>query len=476
MKKIIVLGLIGLILVNALPSNYGGTTKSDYLLFIPDSVEEYHYDAPNGTYIKIMDAGMEYNLTFSKYSENISVVLYSPEYLEGIRNRSTYYEWRYLNGNFEDVEYGKYINRSACSVFINESGERIAFHIAIYSKADGARKDGHGAIWHLRIKSDGNTEIEDNIYVREAIAGMGASGNEFSFRVKPETNYQTYIEDTYHHESFRLWNAGNIPLDMTRKFEPYSPIINITNIDEIYLPKEGKRCNVTILPMYWTPQVIEIKERIIGKPLHVFSGEQITFNTSLSIPIHITIKISREGFDIIKAGNAYLQYEYHSEAINASFNQVLSFDLYLTGNGSAKVTVLPDKLMIIGIYHHGKWHNQSSTMSESVDFQLNGNEEFIRVAVKCYMENTMAKLKYGLTQENESEDSSYTYISVGKAPIPSENSRNSGINPVGLGIAVGFMVLMAVALGYHELKRRREKDKSKEEYPAAKGGKKRSRK
>jgi hypothetical protein len=471
MKKIVALVLVSVVFMNMFPMETDaleGHNSEDYLLFIPDWREEWH----DG--MKIMDAGMEYNLTFSRYSDNITVILYS-ERNNHTRNRTYYYEWRYSNGNFSDVLYGRYINKSACSVFKNKSGDRVSFHIAIYSRADGAI-DANGTTWHLIVKSMYDVTIDDLIYVRRSIVDISQSGAEFVFKVNPDTEYSNYIGDIYNHGSFVLRNGGNIPIYIKRDFDPYLSIINVTNIDRIFGPGEKKRCNVTLKPLYWDAQILNIEEKIIAIPLHVFSGEQITFNTTLSFPLKITIKVSEEGFDIIKAGKAYLQYRYYGRPIEADFNETLAFDLYLSGNGSADLSILPDELQIVGVYYHGKWHNRTSGHPTDINFDLNGKEEHVKVAVRCYIENITAKLKYRLKQGNFSEDSSYTYIKVGKAPFKKNSKEKLEINQIGLAIAVIFIILLFSIPVHNSLKSRREKDKNKEEYQRHKGRKKRSRK
>ncbi len=458
------LAIISLILLSFLVTGPGAAENS-YSLFIPECQEQYHSG------IKVMVAGVEHNLTLYRASENITVVLYSPGYLRGVKNESTYYRWRYLNGMFYDLEYGKYINLSSSSVF----RDMISFHIGIYSRAEGTREGEDGAIWRLIISTPEGTLVDDEIYVERAVASLALSTPDFEFRAEP---FSTGTISPEFNNSFRTRNTGNVPLFLTGYFDKMGDRFVTTNMSILLRPGEEVAHQIYLVALPWSPQVFSVKEHIKGLPRHIMQTENINFIQAPSTTVRITVKVVRPGFDIIDIGSAKLQYERGPKV--AEFNQVLKLRLFLTGNGSANLTISPQKLLIKGIYYRGVWHNSTISSPKSIGFELvEGEEEEIVVSVQCYKEKVSARLSYQISAAGKS-GSAYTDIVVGKAPeVPVIGSSGYGINEIGVGIALGFIVLIAAFIVYHRISSRkiegREKDKNKEEYPPPNRKKKRNR-
>jgi len=434
------------------------TRAGDYSLFIPDCNEQYNHS------MKVLVAGVEHNLTFQRTSDDITVTIYSDGYFSGgVKNESTYYRWHYANGNFSDEEYGKYINRSSCALF----GDKISFHIGIYSRAEGARTHEQGAQWHLTIKSNNEVFIEDNIFVENATAGLGLSTPEFEFRVEPfsEGNIGPTVKDY----NFRTMNTGNVPLFLTASYDKMSDIFETTNMSIILKPGDTVRHSIYLKALPWSPQIFSVTEHVRGIPLHLMRTENMNFISSPMGQVHIAVKVVRQGFNIIDIGPANLQYERGPQV--ADYNEERIFRCFLNGNGTVDFTLSPSKLLIKGVYYEGTWHNDTEGSSPlTVAFSLKEKmEEEIKISVKFYRENTNARLSYRLESGNKT-GSAYTDIVVGKAPsvITEGGEPSFGINMVGVAIALVFVALIATFVIYNTVRERRnrerENDKNKEEY------------
>lgn len=442
----------------------------DYSLFIPDSTEQYN----NG--MKVMVAGMEHNLTFNKFSENITVIMYSNGYFsEGFKNESTYYRWRYLDGNFYDLEYGKYINTSSSALF----ADKISFHIGIYSRAEGAGYHENGAQWHFIVKSGDETVIEDDIFVENATAGLGLSTPEFEFRVEPFSGGS--VGPSVKDYRFRTMNTGNVPLFLTGSYDNMGELFETTNMSIILKPGDEVYHSIFLRALPWSPQIFSVTEHIRAVPLHIMSTENVNFISSPVGQVHISVKVVRNGFNILEVGGANLQYEQGPQV--AEYNEIRTFRCFLNGNGSVKLTLTPSRLLIKGVYYGGKWHNDTDGSSPvNIDFSLkDGIEEEVRISVKFYKENTNARLSYRIENGGKT-GSAYTDIVVGKAPAVIKEEDGSGlrINTVSVVIAVIFIALIAGFVIYHGIRERknreRENDKNDTGYRTKNMSKKRKKK
>ncbi len=441
---------------------------NDYLLFIPECEEQYESG------IKVMVAGIEHNLTFYRPSENITVILYSQGYLEGTKNETTYYRWGYRDGNFYDMEYGKYINLSSSAVF----RDKIAFHIGISSKAEGAGRDENGALWHLQIKSGESTITEDDIFVEKMDAGIALRRAEFEFRVEPFSGGRVYPD--YNH-TFLSINKGNVPLFLTGYYDKMGDIFVTTNMSIVLRPEGQTNSEVEhevyLKALPWSPQVFSVIEHLRAIPLHVMKTESIDFSQIPGQQVRISVKVVRSGFNIIDIGPAKLQYEKGPKV--ADYNEVLILRGFLNGNGSARLTFSPSKLVIKGIYYDGVWHNETSYSPVSVDFYLEEDkEEEVKIALWCNKEDVSARISY-IIESGGKSGTAYTDIVVGKAPsiLVSDEKKEFEINPVSVAIVLGLMGLVGAFLAVYTRRirndRERENDKNSEEYRPATRRKKR---
>ncbi len=468
--KITIFLLAVILSLSLLPnSTIAKTRTGDYSLFIPDSKELYKQS------MRVLVAGIEHNLTFHKPSDNITVIMYSNGYFSGgIKNESTYYRWRYLNGDFDDLKYGKYINKSSSAVF----GDKIAFHIGIYSRAEGTGK-GENGTWHLKVKSGENTIIEDNILVENVNASLGLSTPVFEFRVEP--SFGGIVGPTVKDYKFRTVNTGNVPLLLTASYDKMGNIFETTNMGIVLKPEDEVYHHINITARPWSPQIFSVTGHIKGTPLHVMNTEGMTFISSPVGQVHISVKVVRQGFDIIDIGPAKLQYEQGPQV--AEYNEVRILRCFLNGNGSARLTISPSELLIKGVYYNGMWHNETTGYSPiNLNFSLEKNiEKEVRITVKCYKEKVSARLTYRIEEGNKS-GSAHTDIVVGEAPaiITKDEGEGFWISPVGIAIAIGFFALIAEFITLITLKDRRsresENDKNNDRYRPEHKRKKRKKK
>ena len=339
--------MIASVLLLALPLFSQGvsadTRAETYSLFIPDSIEQYHQG------MKIFVAGMEHNLTFRKTSENITVTIYSESYFdEGLKDTTTYYRWKYLNGNFSDTEYGTYINLSSSAIFGNE----ISFHIGTDSRVEGAGNNEEGAQWHIKIVSNGKTFIEDNIFVEKLNPAYSLSRPEFEFRVNP--GYTGKIFPTVKDYNVTIRSKANIPLALSVEYDKMGEIFEATNVSGILKPGDVVYSNIYLKAIPWSPRIFSVIEKINALPLHIMPSERaevMSLITQLKQDVHITVKVVRQGFDIIDIGVGNLQYERGPQV--ADYNEERIMRCFLNGNGTVRFTVTPSDLLIKGIYYHG---------------------------------------------------------------------------------------------------------------------------
>ncbi len=454
-RVLIVLALLGFSFLHVVVAENGtrGSTV-DWKLFIPGEKEQFHSG------YKVLVAGIETNLTFyAGASRNITVFLkYSGLNSSSTENDNNYYEWSYGKDGFRDVLYGKYINRTASSLFTDKYGYEIAFHIGIHANA----AEG---LWNLTVSRDLNgnadTIIDETIYVESPNPDIALSTPVFEFRVEPFSG-DSVIGPTQKDYKFRTVNNGNLPMRLTCYYDKMSEIFDTSHMNTILHPNETLYHTINMTSLPWSPQVFTVTEHVRGTPLHIITPDMISFIQVFQGIVKINVKVVRSGFDIIDIGNAKMQYE--RGPLSADYGENMKLRLFLTGTSDTQLTVSVDKVELLGVRDdRGVWHNESGT-SRTLDFSLSNmsKEKEVIVAIKCYRGGVVGRVSYRIASGGN-ESSAYTDISVNKeekTPVP-QQTGGLKLNPTGTAIAVAVLFAVISGFGYYIMKNRKNEEKDK---------------
>ena len=436
-----------LIITGFFSSSSKGESSVEWQISIPGESPSFNGSTP------ILIAGIEHNLTFYIGNSRHVVVTMKARSMGDEENYTNSYEWAYDNGNFSDLRYGTYINITSSKVF----GENIAFHIGLHAKA-------WKGLWSITVKrslgADYETIIDENIDVEKADPRLAISTPVFEFRVEPFESGEMIspVVSDYH---FLTRNTGNVPLWLECDYDHMGEIFHTTNMSIVLHPHDEVEHQIFLTSMPWSPQVFRVKEYVRGTAMHMITSDMVSFIPSFQTVVKINVEVVRQGFNIMDIGPAKLQYQ--RGPMVEDFNDIIDLHLFLSGDSDATLTISSSRIELMGVYTGGEWHN-TSDISQSLNFHLTNDseEKEILVRVRCYREDTTAKVTYELSAGNRS-DSVYTEILVGKAPFvpePADDSRH--VNTVALAGALFVLAVIGIIM-YLYTRRVREMDENEDD-------------
>jgi len=377
------------------------------------------------------------NITTDQSYDELSVIFYKGIILPtGNKNETNYYEWNYNNNNavvWNDVSGYEiqYIKQNLCT----RNTTQYSFCIGI--KDTMPNIVDYSENWTMEIAHQGTALYSERIVVEKPKTGVSLSKPEsIIFHVDP-----FIIMDASGDTFFKIGNIGNIPLYVNRITGQYD-YIEITGINEEFLPQDVTTEYVTVHSQSWPPGIKKINMQLNGsypRSYFVDTNATITLYSSFIIDVpQLIIYVGHSNFriDEILGTDITVQYQ---ETLTMNEGEKRDISAYVSGNGDVNVAIWADEKNI----SVRKLYDGTTETHSPISFvSTNTTERTIVVTVEALSEGTIGLLNYQVTANGITKTYT-TRISIGPPTTP-KNTMTAGLSISLVQIIIIILVLLVV--------------------------------
>jgi hypothetical protein len=378
------------------------TSLNKIIISIPGELPQY-----NESGIQKWVSGIWHyvNITLDENIQKLTLILYKGNNIPVVHDITNYYEWKYDNGNWVDVEYGGYIIKNKCF----HKDNFYSFYIGI--NRDAIANNTSYETWNLNIvdEKSGQTIDAVDIVVEKYQLGIASKSPEIEFYVNPFTTANV----TSSHP-FGIENIGNVPLNISVTYGSFADKFSTTNFTG-YLHVNQTSWHYLIFHAKNLPPG---KKKITGYvdgsvPLEYIIPVGATAELYASVRIsepYVTLLVGHSGYELYESPTREITFQY-METLNMKYNEIRNITVYLYGNASVSMRVWTENITLLNIFSGNK------TIGDQ-PFSINVttvSEYPVIVQVKASIENVTAYLHYEITIGNETKNF-VTRINVSPKP------------------------------------------------------------
>ena len=432
-----------LISFHQLPVTNAQSNLTDFTITIPGEQQRTISDKP------VLVAGIWHHINITLIDSEpskLSVIMYEGDTLptSNERNESTYYEWEYNNGNWNEVtEYGgttySYIDTTNCK----KTGNTYSFYIGIKDVVENTNIDAIDYDnWILEIKADNTVIKSSGLIVEEPVIGFAQQSAEFYLNCEPFTS--TIIKPDH---TFGIINPYNVPFTINLTYTQFADRINTTNTETIIHPNSTTTHEITINIPPWPPGIITIEGTIKAIPMYVVQTGDVSLISTLVLdfPV-IEISVGHSNYAIYESPTTDIVFQYE-EKLDVEYDEIKDITAYISGNGNASINITCENATLLKVKVNDVTIGDMPFLVNSTNL----TEQQVVTQVHFTKENTTAFIHYEIEINGENQTFT-TQITVSLKPPLKEKPADTTLIMVIIAICItaviGYMI-------YSQMKYRR---------------------
>jgi len=373
------------------------------------------------------------NITLNENIQKLTLILYKGSNIPVTHDVTNYYEWKYDNGNWADVEYNEYIVKNKCT----HKNSFYSFYIGINKDAINSNISSNN--WKLKIL-DGNSQTIEiiDIAVEKYRLGIASKSPEIEFYVNPFTTINLSSS-----HPFGIENIGNVPLNISITYGSFSDKLSTTNFTHYLHVNQTTWHYLIFHAKNLPPGRKKITGYVDGSVPHMYiipvgATAELYASVRISEP-YVALLVGHSGYELYESPDKEITFQYR-ETLNMKYNEIRNITVYLYGNATVSMRIWTENITLLNIFSGNKTIGDQPFLVNVTDT----SEHLVTVQIKASIENITAYLHYEITTADGETKTFETRINVSPKPHPVEKPYNktliTAIVTISIIIVVGYSI------------------------------------